>query len=246
LNDRILKRLVDHYLLNYENSDQLIIGINQRTNQGKIRSKYFRLFHLLQAWKNLNWIVNEDKLSLYDALTPFFNSITDDKLYEMWIFYKTVSLFEPMSQNEKNVNVFVNDENGFSIEYHKKKVLGWILEKNGGIKDEVRRYPDIVVRRDGTNVAIIDAKCIRYSEKGEGEDKQEPGPEGYIVNQMIIYLDYGSKCDLGIVLFADDKTREDVILKQGDLRKILFLNCYPYHESSSLAFEKIQKYLTFG
>ena len=129
LNDRILKKLVDYYLLNYENSEQLIIGINQRMNQGKIRSKYFSLLHLIQAWKNLNWIVNEHRLSLYDALTPYFNSITDDKLYEMWIFYKTVSLLKPISQNERNVNIFVNDKNGFSIEYHKKKPLDGIWKR---------------------------------------------------------------------------------------------------------------------
>ena len=89
-------------------------------------------------------------------------------------------------------------------------------------------------------MAIIDAKCMCYSEIEDG--KQEPGPDRNIVNQMIIYLDYDKQCDLGIVLFVDDKIRDDVIITQ-ETRKILFLNCYPYHESAFLAFEKVKRYL---
>jgi hypothetical protein len=37
LKDRLLKKLVDYYLLNFENSEQLIIAINQKINQEKIR-----------------------------------------------------------------------------------------------------------------------------------------------------------------------------------------------------------------
>ena len=63
---------------------------------------------------------------------------------------------------------------------------------------------------------------------------------------MIIYLDYDSKCDLGVVLYADDKIQEDVIIRQGENRKIIFLNCYPYHQSEILAFEsKDQKLLRY-
>lgn len=40
---------------------------------------------------------------------------------------------------------------------------------------------------------------------------------------MIIYLDYYSKCDLGVVLYAVDKLREDVIVRQGENRRIIFL-----------------------
>ena len=50
------------------------------------------------------------------------------------------------------------------------------------------------------------------------------------------------KCDLGLVLFADNKVRDDIIIKQEN-RKIVFLNCYPYHESAFLAFEKLKEYL---
>lgn len=82
---------------------------------------------------------------------------------------------------------------------------------------------------------------MHYSEKED--DKQGTGPDRNIVNQMIIYLDYDSKCDLGVVLYADDKIREDIIVRQGENRRIMFLNCYPYYESDTLAFKKIKKYL---
>ena len=57
---------------------------------------------------------------------------------------------------------------------------------------------------------------------------------------MIIYLNNDKECDLAIVLFADDKIREDIIITQ-ETRKIVFLNYYPYHESSFLTFVKLKK-----
>ena len=81
-----------------------------------------------------------------------------------------------------------------------------------------------------------DAKCMCYSEIEDG--KQEPRPDRNIVNQMIIYLDCDKECDLCIVLFAHDKSREDIIMTQ-ETRKIVFLNCYPYHDSSFLTFAKL-------
>jgi hypothetical protein len=56
-------------------------------------------------------------------------------------------------------------------------------------------------------------------------------------------LDYDSKCDLGVVLYSDDKIREDATIRQAENRKNIFLNCYPYHESDVLAFKKIKNYL---
>lgn len=156
--------------------------------------------------------------------------------FETWILYKIISLFEPIYQ--KNKNVFANDKTNFMVKYHQERSLGW---RKPGTTGEVKRYPDITIMRNRRVVAIIDAKCTHYSEKED--DKQEPGPDRNIVNQMIIYLDYGMKCNLGIVLFADDKLRDDVEMSQSDLRRILFLNCYPYHESASITFEKIKNNL---
>jgi hypothetical protein len=238
LKDRLLKKLVDYYLLNFENNEQLIAAISQRINQEKIRSKYFSLIQFVNEWKNLNWILNEQRLSFREAITPYLNSLDDEKLYEIWILYKIISLFEPIYQ--KDNNTFVNNKTEFSVVYHQKRTLGWFVERYM-INYEVKRYPDIFIKKNGLDIAIIDAKCMRYSEKEE-DDKQEPGPDTNIENQMIIYLDYDSECDLGVVLYADDKIREDVIIRQGENRKIIFLNCYPYHQSEISAFEKIKNY----
>jgi hypothetical protein len=77
----------------------------------------------------------------------------------------------------------------------------------------------------------------RDSEEDEGQLK---GPDGDIVNQMIIYLDYVGQCDLGIVLFADPNSSNDIMVVQGN-RKIYFMNCFPYNENCDLALANIRK-----
>ena len=62
------------------------------------------------------------------------------------------------------------------------------------------------------------------------------------MNQMIIYLDYGEKKDLGMVLFADDNRREEIVVKQADSRKVMFLNCYPYSDDSKVVFDRLRNY----
>jgi hypothetical protein len=83
---------------------------------------------------------------------------------------------------------------------------------------------------------------MRYGEKMP-DNKQEPGPPRDIVNQMIIYLDYGAKKDLGMVLFADDRQREEIVVKQTNSRKIMFLNCYPYSDDSKVVFDRLRNYM---
>ena len=75
-----MKKLVGHYLLNYENMEEVVIGMSQRINQGKIRSKYLNRIHFLKEWKSLTWMLNEPILSFRESLTPYFDSIDDDKL----------------------------------------------------------------------------------------------------------------------------------------------------------------------
>jgi hypothetical protein len=91
--------------------------------------------------------------------------------------------------------------------------------------------------KKGKDIVIFDAKCKYYSEIVDGI--QERGPDRNIVNLMIIYLDCDKECNLGIVLFADNKMREDIIITQ-ETRKIVFLKCYPYHEPSFIAFDKLE------
>lgn len=182
LRDRLLKKLVDYYLMNFENSVQLIAAIDQRINQEKIRNKYFSLLRFVNEWKNLNWILNEQRLSFREAMTPYLNSLDNEKLYEIWILYKIVSLFEPIYQ--KDNNTFVSSKTEFSVIYQQKRTLGWFREKYM-TSNEIRRYADIAIKKNGLDIAIIDAKCMRYSENEE-DDKQEPSPDRNILNQMII------------------------------------------------------------
>ena len=240
LMDRFLKKLVDYYLLNYNGIEKLLLEVNQKINQGKLPFRYFDLIRFMRYWKKFNQILNENTQFLKDALIPILDDIKDDKLYEMWIFYKIISVFEPVYQKKNNKNIFESRGTKFSIEYQREKTLGWHLQKKGGYSYEVKRFPDIVIRKNGVEISIIDAKCMRYSDIDDG--KQEPGPNRNIVNQMILYLDYDNKCDLGLVLFADNKIRDDIIITQEN-RKIIFLNCYPYHESAFLTFEKLKEYL---
>jgi septum formation topological specificity factor MinE len=240
LKDRILKKLVDYYLSNFENDERLMASINQRIYDTKIKNRYFSLIQFVKEWKNLLWILNERRPPFRKAITPYLDVI-DAKLYEMWVFYKIVALFKPVHQRDHHT--FVNKKTNFSVVYHQKMNLGWFIERQG-ISDEVRRYPDVVIKKNGLDLAIIDAKCTLSSEKLDDEN-QQPSPfrnrRRNIVNQMIIYLDYHGKCDLGLVLFADDKIQKDVVIRQGENRKMLFLNCYPYSGTDLRAFETIKK-----
>ena len=86
---------------------------------------------------------------------------------------------------------------------------------------------------------MIDAKCMHYSEDKDEDEKQEQSTDRNIVNQMIIYMDYGNRTDLGFVIFADSKLRDEVVIKQ-DCRQLIFLNCFPFHTISDLALEKLK------
>jgi len=240
LKDRTISKLVDNYLLNYENIEQLILKISSRIHQGKIRNQYRPLIKFIREWKYYDWILNEPINSLRKALTPHFDSITEDRIYEMWIFFKILTLFEPLEQ-KKSSGVFVNEKLKLSIEYHHQIRLGnWVLGKPEFVSN-INRIPDILIKKDGKELAIMDAKCMKYGELTE-EDGQEPSPDTNIVNQMLIYLDYGN-CDLGIVLFADEKIRNDIVIKQNESRRLLFLNCYPFGETSIESFSKIRHLL---
>ena len=83
---------------------------------------------------------------------------------------------------------------------------------------------------------MLDAKYMKYEDKLEGKDKpdQSPSmPDRNIVNQMIIEMEYGKpndNSDIGIVLFADKRNRDTVVIKKSSgtpAKKIYFLNMHP-------------------
>jgi len=241
LKDRFITKIVDYYILHYDDINQVFNQISTRINSGNINEKYKPLLKFIQEWKNFQWILSESKNSLRRALTPYFDSIDYDKLYEMWIFFKILHLFEPLKQ--KSHGKFVNSDTGIEIEYQHTKKIGWVLEKPNSTHN-LLRFPDIVVKKKGKIVAIIDAKYMKYSEQLEGE-QMEPAPDRNIVHQMLVYLDYGIPCDLGIVLFADEKIRDDILIREENTsRRIVFLNCFPYSESATLALDKVKNYLS--
>jgi hypothetical protein len=228
--------MIEHYLANHDSVERLLPSILQRIEQGRVRDRYKPLLTFVRTWKSFNWILDKPCGSLREALTPYLDAITADRLYEMWIFYKTLTNFEPMKQ--KNDDTFVNTDTGITIEYHKQEIIDWQLEKNG-VTSDISRYPDIVIRKGGRDLMIIDAKCMRYSEPSDEEERQEPAPDRNIVNQMIVYLDYNPQCNSGVVLFADPRIREAVRIKKGQ-RSVEFMNCYPYSESTDIAFDYIK------
>ena len=174
LKDRPLKKLADYYLLYFGNYEGLIAAINQRSYDAKLKNRYFNLIQFVKEWKNLLWILNEQRSPFRKALTAHLEKVNENKIYEMWIFYKTLSLFGRIYQ-KRDHRTFVNKKTNFSVLYNQQMGLGWFIE-NQGKTHEVFRRPDIVIKKKGVDVAIIDAKCKQYSEKS-ADDQQDPEPE---------------------------------------------------------------------
>ncbi len=245
LKDRLLKKIVHHYLITYGGIEQVISAVTDRIMLGRLLlSRYRQLLGFVKEWTVFEWLLS-DPNTLHEVLTRTLNSLKEDKLYELWIFYKILDLVGPVKQSSRNRSLFVASTGGISVEYHWQQNIGWTIQKQGIDKvDVVKRYPDVVIQKDGKNIVIIDAKCMRYSEARD-DDKPEPGPQRDIVNQMLIYLDYGlgAKSDLGLVLYADSNLRDDVRLSEKESRHIVFLNCYPYSDASEKVFQGIKKYV---
>ena len=124
-------------------------------------------------------------------------------------------------------------KNDYTIEYQFNKPIGWIRlgrDSKGAKYNEIPRRPDTVIKKVGEIVAMIDAKYMKSDSKtDEKSDNIKGMPDTKIVNQMIIAMDYGKdRTDLGIVLFADDRKQDDVVIdKIQKHKKIHFLNMHP-------------------
>ncbi len=78
------------------------------------------------------------------------------------------------------------------------------------------RTPDIVIRKRGKILAVVDAKYMSHIESVTE-----------IENQMFIYLDYGySKSDLAIVLFCGPGDKK-VYYNNDRSKKMIFESCHP-------------------
>jgi hypothetical protein len=243
LKDRLAGRLLNYYLSNHEGIEALLRKIGQRLNGGKLVDKYYPLLQFVKESKASNWKLSEHLNNLRRALSAYFDNISEERLYEMWIFFRILGLLSPVTQIGDKV--FATDGGDFSVEYQKGAGIGWTSKKYDIDEKEiaainVKRVPDITISKRGKDKMVVDAKCMDYSDIED--DKQEPGPERNIANQMIIYLDYVTSSELAVVLFADPKIRGDVSLGKGN-RRIIFLNCYPF-STSLTAFERVKQYLS--
>jgi hypothetical protein len=240
LKNRHIRKLSEYYLLNYKNLESLALDTYNQIIKNKFREKYYLLLNFVREWIRYEYIINNPTKSLLSAITAYLDNLRAETIYEIWIFYKLLGLFEPMKQSEKyHHKLFINDGNGISIQYQASTDIGWILHK-ADLSPPVLRRPDVLIKKNERIKALVDAKYMLYQESDE--ETEVKGPDRNIVNQMIIYLDHIGPSDLGIVLFADPGSSQDVIVEQGD-RKIVFLNCYPYTNDSISTLEKVRNYV---
>ncbi len=234
--DRYVTKLIMNYYKNYNGIEMLLQKVVNRMNYGKIERNYLKLVKFLQIWKYWNKILsNDDGFSI--ELRTVLDSLAEDKLYELWLFYKILESYGQIQKmKQKKRKIFENGE--YEIEFQWSKTIGW--KKLGG--GEVYRIPDILIRKNKKVLAIIDAKYMSgnnvLESSGEGS---MPSPQ--IVNQMIIAMDYGEDeniIDLGIVLFADKNNVPVTIEKKDGKKKIHFLSMHPENDIQ-LNLEEIKK-----
>lgn len=245
LKDKFITKLTKHYFQNYESIFPLLHKVNNRLNTGKINPKYFSFIKFLHIWNKWNKILAESDKSLRSVLMTSldeFNSM--EKLYELWTFFKTLELFENVKQKEHEYSEFTDGT--YTIEYQFHKQIGWFLDSEN--KVEIPRRPDIVIRKGKDVLAIIDAKYMLSDKKQDIdiENEIERVPDRNIVNQMIIYLDYGSeltKSKLGIVLYADPRIQiKPLIIRNSDKTKsVYFMNFHPNKSNVVLNLKEILK-----
>ncbi len=222
--DRYVTKLIMNYYKNYNGIEMLLQKVVNRMNYGKIERNYLKLVKFLQIWKYWNKILsNDDALSI--ELRTVLDSLSQDKLYELWLFYKILESYGQIQKmKQKKRKIFENGE--YEIEFQWSKTIGW--KKLGG--GEVYRIPDILIRKNKKVLAIIDAKYMSGNKELE-ETSEGKMPDSKIVNQMIIAMDYGKKnVDLGIVLFADKNNVPVTIEKNDKKKKIHFLSMHPEND----------------
>ena len=223
--DRFVLKLIRYYRENYSGIEMLLQRVQSKMNYGKIEREYLKLVEFLQIWKHWDKILSDGE-SLGIKLRDFLDNLKQYDLYELWLFYKMLDSYGKMKQNAKENHVFGNGK--YEIEFQWSKQIGW--RKSGG--RPLDRRPDILVRKNGKVVAIIDAKYMTGSNLLENtREPSMPAPE--IVNQMIIAMDYGAKrnnVDLGIVLFADKNSIPVIIEKIDGGKKIHFLSVHPEND----------------
>ena len=229
VNDRFVNKICKYYLKNFESPHQIIGLVENRLLKGKIPLRYKVLLLFFQVWK----IFDKDQKEKQDNFAKILVNRLDlkdlHKLYEYFIFYNILEILANATgklvqkKHSGRYNLYKNSE--YSIEYQDSKRLGW--KRKGS---PVFRIRDIVIRKRGKILAIVDAKFMPLR-----KDVTE------IENQMLIYLDYGeSKSNLAIVLFCFPGN-EKVYYNNDRTKKMIFKSCHP--DSSVKVLQWMQKKL---
>ena len=71
---------------------------NQIINN-RLREKYNPLLNFVKYWVKYEYIVNKPSKLLSSAITAYLDNLDADNIYEIWIFYKIVQLFEPITKS---------------------------------------------------------------------------------------------------------------------------------------------------
>jgi hypothetical protein len=235
--DRFISKLIMHYYKNFNGIDLLLQKVQRRMSYGKIGRDYLNLIKFLQIWKNWDKISSEDS-HLEIILQNYLEKLSEPRLYELWLFYKIIDLYSKSKKMEQQPKKSVFSNGIYSIQEQWNKTIDW--RKSGG--KDLNRRPDILIRKNGEGVAIIDAKCMEGNKELE-ETSQGEMPDSKIVNQMIIAMDYGKEethVDLGIVLFADKDTYPVTIEKNDSKKKIHFRKMHPENDIE-LELEEMKK-----
>jgi len=217
LNDRFVNKICKYYLQNFESPQQIFSMLKNRRFTGKIPLRYMKLLTFLEIWQMYEKVQLEKQTNSFAILANRLDLESEHKLYELWVFYKTLEIFSKpldlIKQEQSDHSVYKNSV--YEIEYQYSKRIGWTRDK-----EAIPREPDVVIKKNGEILAIIDAKHMQLKL-----------PLTSVENQMLIYLDYGKKSEksnLAIVLFCDPNDGDEKVYYNDDMSKEMrFISCHP-------------------
>jgi len=191
--------------------------LKNRRFTGKIPLRYMKLLTFLEIWQMYEKVQLEKQTNSFAILANRLDLESEHKLYELWVFYKTLEIFSKpldlIKQEQSDHSVYKNSV--YEIEYQYSKRIGWTRDK-----EAIPREPDVVIKKNGEILAIIDAKHMQLKL-----------PLTSVENQMLIYLDYGKKSEksnLAIVLFCDPNDGDEKVYYNDDMSKEMrFISCHP-------------------
>ena len=144
--DRFVSKLMNHYYKNFDSYESLLGKISYRMRSGKIRPQYKQLIKFIHTWMKLDKILSEPS-SVGVEVANHVDSLSNDRLYEYYIFYNILWALGNMKQKEKPNRKLSEQEfsNGtYTVEYQATKKIEW--KKNG---TELFRIPDTVIKEKG-------------------------------------------------------------------------------------------------